>query len=208
MARAWCTGTSSRRNILLDAGPGAGGPGPGRAAEHVYLSDFGISKQPAGTSPPSAGASRLTLAGEFVGTLDYIAPEQIDGRALDGRADLYSLGCAAYELLGGTPPFRPAQGLALVRAQLSQPPPALTALRPDLPAIIDRVLAGAMAKAPGERYPACGQFAADLGRALGLVPGLRRPRRAPPAGSGRGRPLRRGRRPAPQRRGPGRPGRR
>ncbi len=171
-------------NILLDAGPGVGGPGPGRAAGHVYLSDFGISRQPAGTSPPSAGASRLTLAGEFVGTLDYIAPEQIDDRALDGRADLYSLGCAAYELLGGTPPFRPAQGLALVRAQLSQPPPALTALRPDLPAIIDRVLAGAMAKAPGERYPACGPFAADLGRALGLVPGPP----APPGAAGGFRP--------------------
>ena len=169
-------------NILLDAGPGAPGPGPGRAAEHVYLSDFGISRQPAGTSLPPAGASRLTLAGEFVGTLDYIAPEQIDDRALDGRADLYSLGCAAYELLGGTPPFRPAQGLALVRAQLSQPPPALTALRPDLPAIIDRVLAGAMAKAPGERYPACGPFAADLGRALGLVPGPP----APPGAAGGG----------------------
>jgi len=163
-------------NILLDSGTGTAGPGPGGPAEHVYLSDFGISKQPAGTSPPPAAASSLTVAGEFVGTLDYIAPEQIDGRPLDGRADLYSLGCAAYELLGGAPPFRPAQGLALVRAQLSQPPPPLTALRPDLPAVIDQVLAGAMAKAPGDRYPACGQFAADLGRALGLLPGVPAPR--------------------------------
>jgi serine/threonine protein kinase len=153
-------------NILLDAA-GAGqhrGPGRGDQPEHVYLSDFGISKQP-------AGASSLTLAGQFVGTLDYIAPEQIDGRDLDGRADLYSLGCAAYELLSGKPPFRQSQGLALVRAHLSDPPPMLTAERRDLPVVIDRVLASAMAKSPDDRYPTCVQFAADLGRSLGLVAG-------------------------------------
>ena len=152
-------------NILLDAGAGRNrGPGPGEQPEHVYLSDFGISKQP-------AGASSLTLAGQFVGTLDYIAPEQIRGHDLDGRTDLYSLGCAAYELLSGKPPFRLSQGLALVRAHLSEPPPLLTAERPDLPAVIDRVLASAMAKSPDERYPTCVQFAADLGRSLGLAAG-------------------------------------
>jgi Protein kinase domain len=153
-------------NILLDAGAAGRnrGPGPGEQQEHVYLSDFGISKQP-------TGASSLTLAGQFVGTLDYIAPEQIDGRDLDGRADLYSLGCAAYEMLSGKPPFRQSQGLALVRAHLSEPPPMLTAERPDLPVVINRVLASAMAKSPDERYPTCVQFAADLGRSLGLVAG-------------------------------------
>jgi serine/threonine protein kinase len=154
-------------NILLDASAGSKqGPGPGPAGPsgHVYLSDFGISKQP-------TGASGLTMAGQFVGTLDYIAPEQIEGHDLDGRADLYSLGCAAYELLSGWPPFRPAQGLALIRAHLSQRPPALTAQRPDLPAAIDWVLARAMAKSPDERYLTCAEFAADLGRSLGLVPG-------------------------------------
>jgi hypothetical protein len=119
-----------------------------------------------------------------VGTLDYIAPEQIDGQRIDGRADLYSLGCAAYELLSGRPPFRPAEGLALVRAHLSEPPPELTAERRDLPGVIDRVLAGAMAKDPGQRYPSCARFAADLGRALGLVPGDP----APPDVGGRPRP--------------------
>ena len=101
-------------------GPGA----PGRAGvlagdrpEHVYLSDFGISKQ-------SLAASSLTMTGQFVGTLDYIAPEQIDGHNVDGRADQYSLGCAAYELLSGTPPFRREQGLAMVTAHLAEPPPS------------------------------------------------------------------------------------
>jgi serine/threonine protein kinase len=162
-------------NILLDAGAGAAGPnrGPGPAgpSEHVYLSDFGISKQP-------SGASGLTLAGQFLGTLDYIAPEQLEGHGLDGRADLYSLGCAAYELLSGRPPFRPAQGLALIRAHLSERPPALTAERPDLPPAVDWVLARAMAKSPGERYLTGAEFAADLGRSLGLLPGHPVPPRA------------------------------
>jgi hypothetical protein len=152
-------------NILLDAGAG-------QQAEHAYLSDFGISKQP-------AGASSLTLAGQFVGTLDYIAPEQIDGHDLDGRADLYALGCAAYELLSGRPPFGQARGLALVGAHLSEPPPALSAERPDLPPAADRVLARAMAKSPAARYPTCAQFAADLGGSLGLMPPV--PLRAGPA---------------------------
>ena len=103
-----------------------------------------------------------------MGTLDYIAPEQIEGGGnVDGRADLYSLGCAAFELLSGEPPFRRGRGLALIKAHLSEPVPPLTARRPDLPPAVDRVLAGAMAKSPDERYATCAQFATDLGRALG-----------------------------------------
>ena len=153
-------------NMLLDARAPAGtdAPAPGDQAQHVYLSDFGISKQP-------LASSSITMTGQFVGTLDYIAPEQIDGVGVDGRTDLYSLGCAAYELLTGAPPFRKSKGLALVRAHLSEPPPSLSAQRPDLPAAADAVLAGAMAKAPDDRYATCMQFAANLGRALGLAPG-------------------------------------
>ena len=95
-------------NMLLDAvsEPGAPPPRlPDGHSEHMYLSDFGISKQ--------AVSSDLTSSGEFVGTLDYIAPEQLDGRVLDGRTDLYSLACASFELLCGTPPFRRDRGLAL-----------------------------------------------------------------------------------------------
>jgi serine/threonine-protein kinase len=155
-------------NMLLDARSGTAGEDrsrrPGDQAQHVYLSDFGISKQP-------LTASNLTMTGQFVGTLDYIAPEQIDGTSVDGRADLYSLGCAAYELLSGTPPFRLSKGLALVRAHLSETPPSIVAERRDLPADVDAVLAGAMAKSPHERYATCAQFAANLGRAIGLVSG-------------------------------------
>jgi serine/threonine protein kinase len=154
-------------NMLLDARTAAAGPAESSAAgqhEHVYLSDFGISKQP-------LSAKTLTVTGQFVGTLDYIAPEQIEGSNVDGRADLYSLGCAAFEMLSGEPPFRRGRGLALINAHLSEPVPLLTARCPDLPPAVDRVLAGAMAKSADDRYATCAEFATDLGRALGLVPG-------------------------------------
>ena len=147
----------------------------GEAHEHVYLSDFGISKRTV--------ASNLTSTGQFVGTLDYIAPEQVEGQAIDGRADQYSLACAAYELLCGAPPFRRSLGLALINAHLNEPPPSLVKRRPEFPASVDLVLAKAMAKSPAQRYATCEQFAADLGRALGLVPGALEAGGLPPAGS-------------------------
>lgn len=142
-------------NMLLDAGSGL--------ADHVYLTDFGISKQ-----SQSAG---LTITGQILGTLDYAAPEQIEGREVDGRTDLYSLACSVFELLGGTPPFRRSQGTALIYAHLSAQPPPVTASRPDLPPATDRVIAMAMAKAAADRYASCAEFAADLGRALRLIAG-------------------------------------
>ena len=170
-------------NMLLDTTAAAAGQGrvlPDDRPEHVYLSDFGISKQ-------SLSASNLTMSGQFVGTLDYIAPEQIDGHNVDGRADQYSLACAAYELLSGSPPFRREQGLAMITAHLAEPPPSLAARRDDLPAVVDRVLASAMAKSPDGRYATCAQFATDLGRSLGLVPGAPEPPGQPQhAGPGAG----------------------
>ncbi|MGE5134870.1 MAG: protein kinase domain-containing protein [Gemmatimonadota bacterium] len=153
-------------NMLLDAGTATGWLGPGAAAgraEHVYLSDFGISKQSVAT------AGTLTKTGQFVGTLDYIAPEQLQGGTVDGRTDLYSLGCAAFELLSGVPPFHQDREFALIRAHLADPPPLLTAHRAGIPPDADRVLARAMAKSPAERHATCAEFARDLGRALGLV---------------------------------------
>jgi serine/threonine protein kinase len=154
-------------NMLLEAADNAGGGAAQRADrsdfDHVYLSDFGISKN----SPPGDG----NAVGQVAGTLDYVAPEQVEGRAVDGRADLYSLACAGFELLCGAPPFGQDQGLTVMYAQLYAPPPTASARRPDLPPAVDQVLATALAKNPADRYMTCGQFAEELHRALGLGPG-------------------------------------
>ena len=154
-------------NMLLDASSGVGGRTPdgadGRGFDYVYLSDFGMRRD---WSPGD-----IIAAARLGGTLDYVAPEQIEGRALDGRTDLYSLACAGFELLCGTPPFGQDQGLTVMYAQLYAPPPTATARRPDLPAAVDVVLATALAKNPADRYATCGQFAEELRTALGLVPG-------------------------------------
>jgi serine/threonine-protein kinase len=161
-------------NILLDAA-GRAGPGAPRRADggdfdHVYLSDFGMS-----TNVPPGD---VTATGQFTGTLDYVAPEQIEGRAVDGRADLYALASAGFELLCGTPPFGQDQGLTVMYAQLYAPPPSATARRHELPAAVDQVLAAALAKNPADRYATCGQFAEELRAALELAPGA-----ADPAGN-------------------------
>jgi len=142
-------------NILLEA--------TDTAEPHAYLSDFGMSR----ALPPG----QLAAQGQFTGTFDYTAPEQIEGHALDGRTDLYALAGTAFELLCGTPPFGPEQGRTLMYAQLYAPPPAATASRADLPAAVDLVLATALNKNPADRYPSCGQFAEELRTALGLRPG-------------------------------------
>ena len=141
-------------NMLMDVRPGR--------PDHVYLSDFGLSKA-------ALSSTGLTGTGTFLGTVDYIAPEQIQGKPVDGRADQYALACAAFELLTGQPPFRREEAAAVVYAQLSEPPPALTARRPDLPPDADGVVAKAMAKAPGDRYATCRDFADALRAALGLA---------------------------------------
>jgi serine/threonine protein kinase len=142
-------------NMLADVGPGR--------PEHVYLTDFGLAR-----SLLSAGG--LTGAGQFLGTPDYAAPEQITGGRVDGRADQYALGCVAFTLLSGRRPFEREEPMAVLYAHLSVPPPVLTALRPDLPAEVDRVLAIALAKEPEDRYDSCGEFADALRDALGLEP--------------------------------------
>jgi serine/threonine protein kinase len=142
-------------NMLVDARPGR--------PDHVYLSDFGLSKA-------SVSTSGLTGTGEFLGTVDYCAPEQIEGRQVDGRTDQYALACTAFELFAGTPPFHREPAAATLWAHMSQQPPALTTRRPDLPPAADHVLARAMAKAPEHRYRTCSEFAAALRHAFGLAP--------------------------------------
>jgi|ERR1035437_4274074 serine/threonine-protein kinase len=134
---------------------------PGRP-DHVYLSDFGLTK--------AARDSGLTGSGQFLGTADYVAPEQIEHRDVDGRADQYALGCSAFELLCGEPPFRRDHGQATLHAHQFERPPPLTSLRADLPAEVNDVFARVLAKSPAERYPACQDFANSLRSALGLQP--------------------------------------
>ena len=141
-------------NILVDARPGR--------PEHVYLSDFGVSKG-------AMSSASLTAAGQFLGTPDYSAPEQIQGLAVDGRADQYALACVAYQLLAAAVPFERDQGMAVLFAHLSAPPPSLAVRRPDLPGAVDQVLARALAKAPEKRFESCRDFAAALREALGLA---------------------------------------
>jgi peptide/nickel transport system substrate-binding protein len=141
-------------NILVDTR--AGRP------DHVYLSDFGASKG-------ALTSVSLTQPGHFLGTPDYAAPEQVNGLAVDGRADQYALACVTYQLLTGGLPFARDHGMAVLLAHLSAPPPSLTALRPDLPAAADQVLARGMAKNPDERFVSCGAFADALREALGLA---------------------------------------
>ena len=141
-------------NMLIDARPDR--------PDHVYLSDFGLSK--------GAMSTGLTGTGQFLGTVDYCAPEQIEGRAVDGRTDQYALACTAFELLAGVAPFRRDQATATIWAHISEPPPRVTARRGDLSSAADQVFARAMAKAPAYRYACCREFADALRRALAAVP--------------------------------------
>ncbi|KOU95332.1 serine/threonine-protein kinase [Streptomyces sp. XY533] len=136
-------------NILVAAGTDRDHP------EHIYLTDFGLTKK-------SLSLSGFTTAGEFVGTLDYMAPEQISGRPVDGRCDLYSLACVVYETLAGGPPFVREEDAALLWAHQYDAPPPLTERRPDVAPAADEVLAKALAKVPEDRYGSCLEFVAAL----------------------------------------------
>ncbi len=142
-------------NILLGPGPGAGPDDP----DHVYLTDFGITKW-------SSSASGLTATGQFVGTLDYAAPEQIEGKPVDGRADVYALGCVAYQCLAGVPPYKHDDDRAVLWAHLVGEIPSITVHRPDLPASFDEVVARALAKVPDDRYQTCRAFTDALAAIL------------------------------------------
>ncbi|GHB53766.1 hypothetical protein GCM10010347_24900 [Streptomyces cirratus] len=139
-------------NILVAEGTDSDHP------EHVYLTDFGLTKK-------SLSLTGFTSVGQFVGTLDYVAPEQISGKPVDGRCDVYSLGCVVHEMLTGAPPFQRDEDMALLWAHQFDPPPPVTSRRPDLTAAVDEVLGRALAKSPDERWRDCLEFTGALRRA-------------------------------------------
>lgn len=150
-------------NILVAQGTDSDHP------EHVYLTDFGLTKK-------SLSLTGFTSVGQFVGTLDYVAPEQISGKPVDGRCDVYSLGCVVYETMAGHPPFQRDDDMALLWAHQYDQPPPLTSVRPDIPEAVDAVLAKALSKTPDDRYDSC----------LAFVSALRIAARGPATGSGTG----------------------
>jgi YVTN family beta-propeller protein len=166
-------------NILLDrADP-----------PHAYLTDFGLTRL-------TTSRSSLTSTDQFLGTVDYAAPEQIEGHELDGRADQYGLACVAFECLTGSPPFGERDPMAVLWAHVYQQPSAPSSVRPELPTEMDAPVVKAMAKSKENRFASCEAFVGALEpaaramreRADATPDGRGGPATAPPAGRGPRRP--------------------
>lgn len=104
-------------------------------------------------------AAKITATGQFLGTLDYVSPEQLSGQPVGGACDQYSLACAAFELFSGTAPFERDTGMAVMYAHIHDTPPSLTSRRSELPEPLDAVFVRALAKAPADRFGSCQEFA-------------------------------------------------
>jgi serine/threonine-protein kinase len=123
----------------------------------TLVADFGIARS------TQDGGERLTTGGMVVGTPSYMSPEQASAEVeVDGRSDIYSLGCVLYEMLAGRPPFTGATPHAIVARHLTEPPPPFRAMGRRVPLPVERIVRKAMAKAPGERYPTAAAVAAAL----------------------------------------------
>jgi len=132
-------------NILLESG-------------HAVVADFGIAR-----AVRAAGSESLTGAGMSVGTPAYMSPEQAAGEVdIDGRSDLYALGCVLYEMLAGQPPFTGPTGASLIRQHMVAEPPPISSLRPAVPAPVIAALERALAKAPADRFARLTEFTAAL----------------------------------------------
>ncbi|MGW7662235.1 serine/threonine-protein kinase [Streptomyces sp. NPDC054756] len=140
-------------NILVARGTDSDHP------EHAYLTDFGLTKK-------SLSLTGFTTVGQFVGTLDYVAPEQISGKPVDARCDVYGFAGVVYECLAMRPPFQRDDDMALLWAHQYDEPPPLTEARPDLDPAVDAVFASALAKSPDDRQDSCLAFVAELRAAV------------------------------------------
>ena len=140
-------------NLLVEAGVDEEDP------EHVFLADFGITKH-------ALSRTGLTPTGQFMGTLDYVAPEQIQGKEVGPSADIYSLGCVLYEGLTGQVPFIKEIDAAVLWAHVEEPAPAPTSINSVLPTRMDTVLGRALSKDPADRYATCHEMVADARAAM------------------------------------------
>jgi tRNA A-37 threonylcarbamoyl transferase component Bud32/CheY-like chemotaxis protein len=129
----------------------------------AFLTDFGLTKRLEGTR------TQLTRAGDVVGTIHYVAPEQIEGTQVSARTDVYSLGCLLYHCLTGQVPFARDTDVAVIYAHLSEEPAKLSSLRPELPEGLDAVIAKALDKSPDRRFPSCGDMISAARAVLDLV---------------------------------------
>jgi streptogramin lyase/predicted Ser/Thr protein kinase len=142
-------------NILLDS------------RDRAYLTDFGLIRR-------TQLHTSVTKTGQFMGTVDYCAPEQIKGGQIDGRADVYSLGCVLFECLTGSPPFRKDSEVATIYAHLEEDVPKANSKRPQISPLLSSVVTKAMAKRPEDRFGTAGEMAEALRGGSGAPPGARR----------------------------------
>ena len=131
-------------NILLESG-------------HAVVADFGIAR-----ALTEAGGEEITTSGLAIGTPMYMSPEQVAGGRVDGRSDVYSLGCVLYEMIGGSPPFGGPNATAIAARQIYDRPPSLSSGGNPVPAEIEAAIGTALAKTPEERFPDAGRFAEAL----------------------------------------------
>ena len=160
-ARGLVHGDVKPSNILI-------APEAGHEVPTMSTSYFGLTKRIADPDAPVEQAQRA-------GTVDYMAPEQIRGESVDGRADVYSLGCLLFECLTGAPPFPGRPDVAVLFAHLEEQPPKVAARPPELAEAVDPVIDRALAKSPDDRYGTCRELVEAARKGLGLASSERSP---------------------------------